>query len=82
MNKKYTPVPCAFYDELEAAVVKKLNCEIIYLENEEEKIINSKVIDLKNIQKEEFMILENNQQIRLDFILFFNGISPKDKNYC
>lgn len=37
MNKKYTPVPCAFYDELEAAVVKKLNCEIIYLENEEEK---------------------------------------------
>ncbi len=82
MNKKYTPVPCSFYDELEAAVVKKLNCEIIYLENEEEKIINSKVIDLKNIQKEEFMILENNQQIRLDFILFFNGISPKDKNYC
>ena len=82
MKNNYIPISCAYYDEFEAAAVKRIECEIVYLKNDEKKIIRAKIIDFKNINKEEFMILDNNQKIRLDKILLFNGISPKDKDYC
>lgn len=82
MKNNYIPISCAFYDEFEAAAVKKVQCEIVYLENNEKKCVHAKVVDFKSINKEEFMILDNNLQIRLDKILLFNGISPKDKDYC
>lgn len=82
MDKKYTPVPCAFYDEFEAAAIKGQICEIVYLENDVEKIIKSKIINLQTKDKEEFVILENNQKIRLDFIQLLNGESPKNRKYC
>ncbi|WP_072682619.1 Rho-binding antiterminator [Arcobacter sp. LA11] len=82
MSNDYIPIPCAFYDELEAAAVKKIDCEIVYLDKENKKTINTKVVDFKTSNKEEFVILANNQKIRLDKIVLFNNLSPKDKNYC
>ena len=82
MSNDYIPIPCTFYDELEAAAVKKVDCEIIYIDKYIEKTIKAKIIDFKTKNKEEFMILSNNQIIRLDKIVIFNNISPKDKNYC
>jgi len=82
MQNDYIPISCSFYDELESAAVKGIDCEIIFKKDKEEKKAFSKVVDFKTIKKEEFMFLENGEKIRLDNIVLFNGISPQDKNYC
>ncbi len=82
MEDKYIPISCAYYDEFEAAAVKRIECTIVYKDKNEEKTINAKVIDFKTINKEEFMILDNGLKIRLDKIVLFNDLSPSDKDYC
>lgn len=82
MDDKYTRISCAYYDEMEAAAVKQLNCHIIYIQNDIEKSIDAKVVDFKTKDKQEFMVLDDGQEIRLDKILSFNGITPKDREYC
>lgn len=82
MKNDYIPIACAFYDELESAAVKKVDCEIVYLEDNKEKKVTAKIVDFKTKEKQEFMILDNKEKIRLDKIVLFNGNSPKDKNYC
>ncbi len=78
----YVPISCSFYDELEAAAVKKVYSKIVYKENSEKKVIEGYVIDFKNINKEEFMILKDGTSIRLDMIISFNDLKPQDKDYC
>ena len=82
MEDKYTPISCAFYDEFEAAAVKRIECTIVYKDEKEEKTIKAKVLDFKTKDKQEFMVLDNGLKIRLDKILLFNNLSPEDKNYC
>jgi transcriptional antiterminator Rof (Rho-off) len=87
MNSKnealaYKAVDCHFYDEFEAASVKKINCVIIYESEGKQITVKDKVIDLKIINKAEYMILEKNEKIRLDKILSFNSKHPSDKPYC
>lgn len=82
MNTDYKPVSCAFYDELEAAAVKRTLCTIVYEDNGVKNSVKSLVVDFKTNRKEEFMILDNKAEIRLDKIISFNGIKPTDKNYC
>jgi len=79
---KYQSISCHFYDELEAAAVKKVLCTIIYKEGEEKKEIQQKIMDLKIINKAEYMILDNSQKIRLDKVVLFNNLKPNDKKYC
>ena len=82
MSDKYEAISCAFYDELEAAAVKRTLCTIVYEENGEEKSVAGLVVDFKTANKEEFMILDDKTIIRLDKIKDFNGIKPEDKMYC
>lgn len=82
MNDTYEPISCAFYDELESAAVKKLQCEIVYLEGDEKRTISTKIVDFKTIEKQEFMVLENKKIIRLDKIIAFNSISKENRQYC
>lgn len=79
---KYIPISCSFYDELEAAAVKKVYSKIVYKHNDEKRIIEGYVVDFKNINKEEFMILKDGTSIRLDMIIRFNDLTPQDKDYC
>lgn len=79
---EYQSIACHFYDELEAAAVKKVICTIVYQEEDEKKEIKQKIIDLKIIDKAEYMILENAQKIRLDKILLFNNLNPNDNKFC
>lgn len=78
MEKKYIPIACHFYDELEAAAVKKTFSKIVYLENDKECTIEDYVYDFKTKNKEEFVILKSGLIIRLDMIISFNGLNPKD----
>jgi len=82
MQNDYIPISCAFYDELEAAAVKKVNSTIVYKENLEEKTIVDFIIDFKTKNKQEFVLLKNGTEIRLDKIISFNNLKPSDKNYC
>jgi len=78
----YKRVSCHFYDELESASVKKVLCTILYKDEEGEREIQQKIVDLKIINKAEYMILDNDQKIRLDKIVLFNDINPNDAKYC
>ncbi len=78
----YKNISCHFYDELEAAAVKKVLCTIVYEDKQEKKEVKQKIIDLKIIEKAEYMILDNEQKIRLDKILLFNDLNPNDNKYC
>jgi len=82
MENDYIPISCAFYDELEAAAVKKINSIIVYEENLEEKSITDLIIDFKTKDKQEFVLLKSGLKIRLDKIISFNNLKPSDKNYC
>ena len=79
---QYQSISCHFYDELEAAAVKKVLCTIVYEDGQEQKEIQQKIIDLKIIDKAEYMILDNEQKIRLDKIVLFNDLNPNDNKYC
>jgi Rho-binding antiterminator len=74
MNSTYKPISCAIYDRLEELAVKKVDCDIVYFENDVEKVINGKIIDFKTKNKEEFLIMESGLIIRLDMIKIVNGI--------
>ena len=78
----YKRVSCHFYDELESAAVRKIICTIIYDNGNEDVEIRQKIVDLKIINKAEYMILDNDQKIRLDKIVLFNDINPNDNMYC
>ena len=82
MKNDYVPISCAFYDELEAAAVKKMISTIVYKDNLEDKTIIDLIIDFKTKDKQEFILLKNGTQIRLDKIISFNDLKPSDKNYC
>lgn len=80
MQDKYVPVACHFYDELESAAVKRVKSTIVYLDEDTKKTIEDFVVDFKNINKEEFAVLKSGLRIRLDKIVSFNGLNPKDYN--
>ncbi|GGD46190.1 hypothetical protein GCM10012288_20580 [Malaciobacter pacificus] len=73
MDNKYKPIACQFYDELESLAVKKVKSKIVYSEDNIQKEIEDFIVDFKTLNKEEFMILQNGLQIRLDKVLSVNG---------
>ena len=76
MANKYQTVRCHFYDELETLAVKKVLSKITYSENENEIDIEDLIVDFRTRNKEEFLILKNGTQIRLDKIIKINEIPP------
>ena len=76
MGDIYKTVSCQFYDELEALAVKKIKSKIIYMDNENEKSIEDIIVDFRTKNKEEFLILSDGTQIRLDKIIRINEITP------
>jgi Rho-binding antiterminator len=79
--KKYIPVSCALYDEFENAAVKKQECEIVYLEEDQEKSVKTRISTFKSFERQEFMILEDGTNVRLDRVVSFNG-SPTKRINC
>lgn len=69
MENSYKPISCSFYDQLETFAVKKIKLEIEYIENNEKKKTQEFISNFKTSNKEEFLILSNGLEIRLDNIL-------------
>lgn len=78
MANKYQTVSCHLYDELESLAVKKVLSNITYLENENEINVEDLIVDFKTKNKEEFLILKNGIQIRLDKITKINELNPSN----
>lgn len=80
-EQKYQPISCDYYDELEIVAMRQTVAEIIFKNEKEEEItISTKIKTLQTRNSEEFLILENGDEIRLDKLLSMNG--KVVKNYC
>ena len=76
---EYKRIACNFYDELEAASVKKVLSTIVFHnEKDEKETIVDFVIDFKIFDKAEYMVLKDGKKIRLDKIIEFNEKNPKN----
>ena len=75
----YTPISCDFYDELEALVIRRRNTTIVYQEpGQPVQTIEGRIADLQTENKVEFMILDDGQRIRLDWLHRVDGkVVPK-----
>lgn len=74
MSKKYQPINCHFYDELELLAIRKKTCALVYKDEKEATLKRiDKIIDFKIIDAAEYMILESGEQIRLDRIIEVDG---------
>ena len=72
--KPYQPINCNFYDILEATAVKRKTVPIVIIEDEIQKKIESKIIDLYAKDSIEYMVMENDKTIRLDQIVSVDGV--------
>lgn len=70
MPKEYRPVNCGFYDQLLLYSDRKVNCKISY-KNEMNQIIHttSKILDVYTQNKTEYLLLEGDVRVRLDFLI-------------
>jgi len=71
--KPYIPISCSFYDYLEEAATLKRLSVIDYYENGENVNVESRIATLLVRDKVEYMLLENEETIRLDTLISFNG---------
>lgn len=74
---KYTPINCHYYDELEAFATLRKNVSIRYYENGtdiQEK--TARIVDFQIKEKVEYMILDDQTSIRLDWLESVNGKVP------
>lgn len=70
----YEPISCDFHSELELLALRQKDCEIIFRNEQNlEETINSKIKDLYTLRKEEFLLLPNGKNIRLDRIISVDG---------
>lgn len=63
----YHPINCSYYDELEAIATLKKVVTIVYIDEQGEQVdATTRITNLFTRNKEEFMVLENGIQFRLD----------------
>ncbi len=84
-NEKLTPyikVSCSLYDKLETLASLRKPTTITYKKQGKETTTNAVIKTLKTTsQKEEFLVLEDNTTIRLDFITSIEG-EKIETQYC
>ena len=77
--QKYVPISCSFYDYLEEATTLGRLSIIEYMKDNCLVKIESAIQTLIIKNKVEYMVLDNGQSIRLDYLISFNG-RPLPKN--
>ena len=79
--QKYQPISCDFYDELELLAMRQQEADLLLHDGHgSEERIRSVIKNLYTRNKEEFMLLRDGSEIRLDRIISVNGKAMK--NYC
>lgn len=82
--KNYHPVPCSYYDQLEAWATQKEWVEIVYRAEYSEPIKSTRSIieTIFSKDKVEYLRLQNQLTIRLDHLIAVNGIRPSSGDSC
>lgn len=78
---KYRAISCDYYDLLEIAALKANIVNIEFTQYGDSQKVESRITDIRTIEGEEFVFLENKIRIRLDKITRMDGISF-DKSDC
>jgi len=73
MDQPYVPISCSYYDYLEEAATLKKESEIEFKNGDGIEKIVSRIKTLTIKDKVEYMVLENDLHIRLDFLISFDG---------
>jgi Rho-binding antiterminator len=76
----YTPISCEFFDQLNVAMKRKIPSTVVFMENKEKKTSKGLVETMSVIDGIEYLILNTNEQIRLDTVLTFNGRRHKEED--
>jgi len=83
MKKKYIPIDCGFHDLLLDRATRRSVVELEYLDSNAQATTKATVIkDVYTKQKEEFLLMDDGEIIRLDQIVSVDGIKPKGDNSC
>lgn len=77
MHKKvemnYKPIDCNYYDKIEAWATLNTPCTILYWHENEKKCFENVLINtIYTSNHEEFLVLDTDIHIRLDFIIAIN----------
>ena len=75
----YSPISCEFFDQLNVAMKRKIPSTVVYVENKEKKTSKGLVETMSVIDGIEYVILNSNEQLRLDKVLTFNGRKHKEE---
>lgn len=68
-KEAYAPVSCDFTDELEYVAVKKIPVAVTHWnENDELQNHQGRIKDILTENKEEFLVLDSGERVRLDHI--------------
>lgn len=81
-NNEYTPIPCSYYDKLEAIATQKKKVNIQYLEKDEVKSAVGIIADFIIENKVEYLVLATRQKVRLDRLVEVDGNKLSDFNFC
>lgn len=82
VKTSYSPIDCSYYDILEATATSKKIVRIKYLSEGEVKHVDSRIKDLQTRSKEEFLVLSESLELRLDQIISVDGFLRSDYNFC
>jgi len=75
MEKEYTPIACALYDELELRALRKKIIKLTFQNDKNDnEIIECIIADLFSKDKIEFLKTNDGRIIRLDDVLELDGI--------
>lgn len=79
--KTYQPISCDFHSELELFALRRQPVEILYITVDgDEAIISQPIQDLYTRNGEEFLLLPDGSEIRLDQLVSVGG--KVLTNYC
>ena len=71
--QKYVPISCSFYDYLEEAATLGRLSTIEYMKDNCLVKVESAIQTLLIKNKVEYIVLDNGQSVRLDYLISFNG---------
>ncbi len=78
----YVRISNELFKEFEKLYKRKEECELVYLNNNNDKIsIKSRILKFLNIDGSEYMDTKEGTRIRLDKIISYNGENTKHLNH-
>lgn len=76
--KPYIPIDCNLVDYIEMYITQKAIVGLVYVKDGIELSVTTQLLDrFTNSLKEEYIVIKNNEQIRMDKIVMLNEIKFK-----